>query len=106
MMIGWMVGSTAVYTQLFTRNVAGLLDGTIRPVLASRFSTRRSPPTVKQAAPALRLPAGEADGLEMFLATLHTRVPMGVFGGRLKPKFSVNAAALLTLVKVTWPMTA
>ena len=53
-----------------TRKLAGLLAGMTAPVELSTFSTRCSPPMMKQAAPALRAPAGELDGDCVFLATL------------------------------------
>src|SRR3954462_12150738 len=96
MMIGCFVGSIAVLTQLAMWNVAGLLAGMTVPVLASRFSTRASPPTMKHAAPVLRLPAGDLEGLAMFLAKLQTAVPFGVFGGSVNVKLSEKACALLT----------
>src|SRR4051794_24025450 len=73
-MTGCSAGSGAVFTQP-TRKVAGVPPVTTRPVLASRFSTRWSPPTTKQEAPALRTPAGLFDGEAVTLATLQNCCP-------------------------------
>src|SRR4051794_14622670 len=56
-MTGCSAGSAELLTHA-TRKVAGLAAGTTLPVFASRFSTRWSPPTTKQAAEALRTPPG------------------------------------------------
>src|ERR1700756_1385672 len=93
--IGWRVGSSAEFTQFQMTNVA---PGTRAPVgsAAECFSIRTSPPTVKQAGPALRLLAGDFEGDCVVLATLQMRAPIGAFAGMSTWNVNVKSVELLT----------
>src|SRR3954468_20711718 len=99
-MTGCSAGSAALLTQPI-RKVAGVPLVMTLPVLASTFSTRWSPPTTKQEAPALRTPAGLFDGDGVVLATLQNCWPgCGFRAVRSTVKSMMNAEPLLTLENV------
>src|SRR5207237_10371926 len=80
MISGWIVGSNAVFTQLLNENVAPGIAGPVGSVVEC-FSTRASPPTRENAGPALRLLAGDAEGLAAVFATLAIAAPLCAVGG-------------------------
>src|SRR4029077_14871779 len=89
-MIGCRAGSPAVLLQFQTVNVAPPIGSPFGSVVEC-FSTRASPPTVKHAGPALRLLDGEAEGLEVVFATLHTRSPTRAVAGIAAVKLKLKS---------------
>src|ERR1041385_5655147 len=104
-MIGCNTGSCAVLLQFQTVNVAPPIGSPFGSVVEC-FSTRASPPTVKHAGPALRLLDGEADGLAVVFATLHTRSPICALAGIVAVKLKLKSTLFGTMVNDPESITA